>query len=73
MDTWEDKATGQKRSKLKVVAEALQLLGGRGEGDAGGGGASRRPDDGYNEDRQPSRSDAGSSSHSGPEDDDIPF
>jgi len=26
MDTWEDKATGQKRSKLKVVAENLQFL-----------------------------------------------
>jgi single-strand DNA-binding protein len=73
MDTWEDKATGQKRSKLKVVAEALQLLGGRGEGDSGGGGAARRSDDGYHEDRPPSRSEAGSSSHSGPDDDDIPF
>ena len=73
MDTWEDKSTGQKRSKLKVVAEALQLLGGRGEGDAGGGGAARRSDDGYHEDRAPSRSEAGSSSHSGPDDDDIPF
>jgi single-strand DNA-binding protein len=27
--TWEDKETGQKRSKLKVVGESLQLLGGR--------------------------------------------
>jgi single-strand DNA-binding protein len=26
MDTWEDKQSGQKRSKLKVVAEGLQLL-----------------------------------------------
>lgn len=26
MDTWEDKATGQKRSKLKVVAENLQFM-----------------------------------------------
>lgn len=37
MDTWEDKNTGQKRSKLKVVGEAMQLLGGRGEGEGGGG------------------------------------
>lgn len=73
MDTWEDKSTGQKRSKLKVVAEALQLLGGRGEGDSGGGSSARRQDDGYSEDRQPSRSETGSSSHSGPDDDDIPF
>ncbi len=27
MDQWQDKATGQKRSKLKVVGENLQLLG----------------------------------------------
>jgi len=29
-DRWEDPATGQKRSKLKVVAERLQFLGGAG-------------------------------------------
>ena len=73
MDTWEDKSTGQKRSKLKVVAEALQLLGGRSDGDSGGGGSTRRQDDGYGEDRPMSRSEASSSSHSGPDDDDIPF
>jgi single-strand DNA-binding protein len=41
MDTWEDKASGQKRSRMKVVGENLQLLGGRTEGGgsrpAGGG------------------------------------
>ena len=37
LDTWDDKQTGQKRSKLKVVGENIQLLGGR-EGGAGGGG-----------------------------------
>lgn len=39
LDTWDDKATGQKRSKLKVVGERMQLLGGRGEGGGGGGGS----------------------------------
>ena len=29
LDTWDDKATGQKRSKLKVVGENIQLLGSR--------------------------------------------
>jgi single stranded DNA-binding protein len=29
LDTWEDKQTGEKRSKLRVVAENLQLLGKR--------------------------------------------
>ena len=27
LDTWDDKQSGQKRSKLKVVAENIQLLG----------------------------------------------
>lgn len=31
LDSWEDKQTGQKRSKLRVVGEAPQMLGGRGE------------------------------------------
>jgi single-strand DNA-binding protein len=35
MDTWDDKATGQKRSKLKVVADNLQFLP---DGKGGGGG-----------------------------------
>jgi single-strand DNA-binding protein len=29
MDTWDDKQTGQKRSKLRVIGETMQLLGGR--------------------------------------------
>jgi single-strand DNA-binding protein len=29
LDTWDDKATGQKRSKMKVVAESVQFLGQR--------------------------------------------
>lgn len=37
LDTWDDKESGQKRSKLKVVCEQMQLLGSR-EGGAGGGG-----------------------------------
>ena len=30
LDSWDDKQTGQKRSKLKVVGEAMQLMGSRG-------------------------------------------
>jgi len=39
LDTWEDKQTQQKRSKLRVVGETMQLLGTRGEsgGRAGSG------------------------------------
>jgi len=35
LDRWEK--DGQKHSKLKVVGDKLQMLGGRGEGGAGGG------------------------------------
>lgn len=38
LDTWDDKTTGQKRSKMKVVLENFQFLGGR---EGGEGGASR--------------------------------
>jgi single-strand DNA-binding protein len=30
LDSWEDKQSGQKRSRLRVVAEGLQLVGARG-------------------------------------------
>jgi single-strand DNA-binding protein len=32
LDTWDDKATGQKRSRLRVVGENLQFLGPKPEG-----------------------------------------
>ena len=35
MDSWDDKQTGQKRTKLRVVGESMQLLGGRPSGTAG--------------------------------------
>lgn len=38
LDTWDDKQTGQKRSKLKVMGEAMQMLGSRPGGSGGGGG-----------------------------------
>ena len=42
LDRWEDKETGKNRSKLKVVGESLQLLGGRSDGDSGGSQAPRQ-------------------------------
>lgn len=42
LDTWDDKATGQKRSKLRVVGETLQLLGSKPSA-GGGGNYSERP------------------------------
>jgi single-strand DNA-binding protein len=39
LDQWDDKTTGQKRSKHKVVVETMQLLGSRQDGQGGGGPA----------------------------------
>ncbi len=50
-DSWEDKQTGQRRSRIRIVAENLQLLGGRGEGGqqgGNGGGYQQRNNGGYN-------------------------
>ena len=38
LDQWEDKQSGQKRSKLKVVGDQMTMVGGRGDGEGGGGG-----------------------------------
>src|SRR5246127_3442554 len=45
LDTWDDKQNGQKRSRMRVVAENLQLLGSRGESEGGptGPAPARRP------------------------------
>jgi single-strand DNA-binding protein len=42
LDQWYDKQTGQKRSKLGVVVEGFQFLGGGNRGE-GGGDTARRP------------------------------
>lgn len=47
LDTWDDKTTGQKRSKMKVVLENFQFLGGREGGE--GGGAPRAASSGGDE------------------------
>lgn len=40
LDQWEDKTSGQKRSRMKVVLENFQFLGGRGDGAPGPSGES---------------------------------
>ena len=42
LDTWDDRESGQKRSKLRVVGENMTMLGGKGD-NPGGGGAPGRP------------------------------
>ncbi len=70
-DKWQDKQSGQERSKVKVVADTVRFLGGRG---AGGGGAGRgaptpeEPPGGFEE-----GGDVGGGGGAAPGNDDIPF
>lgn len=75
LDSWEDKASGQKRSRLKVVGESLQLLGGR---PGSGGSPAHGGDSEFSEQPAPRRSAPAPSRTAAPappqdEDDDIPF
>src|SRR5438045_9624663 len=38
LDSWDDKQSGQKRSKLKVIGETMQLIGARAAGATAGPG-----------------------------------
>ncbi len=50
LDQWEDKTSGQKRSKIKVVLDNVQFLSTRGgAGGGGGGGAASAPADGIDQ------------------------
>ena len=75
LDTWEK--DGKKNSKLRVVCERMQLLGGRGEGSRGGkprvaaGRGNSQGDDSFSP--APEFSDDGPSGAGSPSDDDIPF
>ncbi len=72
LDSWEDKTSGQKRSKLKVVGETMQLIGGR---PGGGGGGGSEPDEGGSSRASGSRPAPPPSRAAGSEaeEDDIPF
>jgi len=62
MDSWDDKQTGQKRTRLRVVAENMQLLGGRPPGGGETSGESRQTS-------APPKSSAAAE----PDEDEIPF
>jgi single-strand DNA-binding protein len=73
LDQWDDKQTGQKRSKLGVTLEGFQFLDSRGEGGGGGGGGQ-----GYQSDTPAAGASSASASAPAPaanipEDDDVPF
>jgi len=77
-DSWETE--GQKRSKLRVVCEKMQMLGGAGGASGGGGSRPRQAENdissGYREggDTTPGRGDAQpTGTGSGYDDPDIPF
>jgi single-strand DNA-binding protein len=82
LDTWE--TDGQKRSKLRVVGERMQMIGSKGggggqRGGGGGGGPSQQYDDGGDYGDMPAGPPARSSGRSAPAApppptaDDIPF
>ena len=62
-ETWEK--DGQKRSKVKVICEKMQMIGGK-QGGGGGGGGNSAPRNDYSEP-------ATTSSSAAPGDDNIPF
>jgi single-strand DNA-binding protein len=75
LDSWDDKQTGQKRSRLKIIGEAMQLLGGRDSGGGGGGGEESR--EGRSSAPPPRRPNAPPAKAQDPDldqpEDDIPF
>jgi single-strand DNA-binding protein len=71
LDTWDDKQSGQKRSKLKVVGEGLQLIGSRPGGGGGGGGGGDEEGGGSRSSRPAPPPKA--AAPSAPDDDEIPF
>jgi single-strand DNA-binding protein len=70
LDTWDDKQSGQKRSKLKVVGEGLQLISSRPGGGGGGGGGD---EEGSAAPRSSKSTPPPKATPSEPDDDEIPF
>ena len=68
LDTWDDKQSGQKRSKLRVIGETMQLLGGRPPGAAGAGEGGERESRSSKATPPPKVAEKGA-----PDDDEIPF
>ena len=70
LDQWDDKTTGQKRSKHKIVVENIEFLGTKqGEGGGGGGGGGGM---GGGASRPPAQPNRGANTNYGPPDDHGP-
>jgi len=76
-DAWDDKASGQKKYRVKVVADTVRFLGGggagRGPGGPGGPGGARPPQGGPDDQGGPPGGFDESSGGSGGGHEDIPF
>lgn len=70
MDSWDDKQTGQKRTKIRVVGETMQLLGSRPSGAAGDAPESEKPPRAAG---KAAASSAPAATAPAPDDDEIPF
>jgi single-strand DNA-binding protein len=71
LDQWDDKQTGQKKSKLGVVAETVQFLGSAPGGGEGGAAAAPRAARPAAASSAPAAPESGDSEP--PHDDDVPF
>jgi single-strand DNA-binding protein len=72
LDSWDDKQSGQKRTKLKVIGENMQMLGApRGAGSGGGGAGGDEESSGGSRSSRPAPPPKAASS--APDDDEIPF
>jgi single-strand DNA-binding protein len=70
LDSWDDKQSGQKRTKLKVIGENMQMLGApRGAGGGGGGG----DEESSSASRSSKPAAPPKPAPSAPDDDEIPF
>lgn len=73
LDSWEDKQTGQKRSRLGVVLEGFQFLDGGRRDDSDDGGSSYQPSSPAPQQRPAPRPAPSSSQQPPIDDDDVPF
>ncbi|MFV0442910.1 MAG: single-stranded DNA-binding protein [Planctomycetaceae bacterium] len=72
-DSWDDKETGKRRSKLKVVAEEMRMLGGPRDGGGGGGGGGGSRGSSQSRPQQQSAPSFDEPSGGGDFGDDVPF
>jgi len=71
LDTWDDKQSGQKRSKLRVIGETMQLLGSRPS--AAAAGPPEAGDEGSRSTTRPTAPPPKTAAPAEPDDDEIPF